>query len=231
MLVIALAVVEVAAPTWPATFSANFTSPPYPGGKGTSGFFAYDSAADAELKTFQDGTHDHLCSAYHNATPCTHLTVAGWYYLVFPERDACCKCCSFDEGCGPLRPNWLSNSTGNLQYLGLAAVVGPAGRHMCDKWEVRGLAHPPFTNYYYAHASGPHRGLPCEIDGYNYLRSPDQRADDLYLFGTPSTVAPADSFRIPGRCAAAARCGTPVCSNVQAKTMRKGPYRRSETVL
>ena len=31
------------------------------------------------------------------------------------------------------------------------------------------------------------RGLPCEIDGYNYLRSPTERSDDLFVFD-PATV-------------------------------------------
>ena len=60
-------------PRWPLEFSTNFTSPP--NHKNTSGFWASSSAQRSELLRFADGTRDHLCSAYHNATPCTILAI------------------------------------------------------------------------------------------------------------------------------------------------------------
>mmetsp|Transcript_46415 Transcript_46415/g.110585 ORF Transcript_46415/g.110585 Transcript_46415/m.110585 type:complete len:236 (-) Transcript_46415:72-779(-) len=199
-------------PHWPGTFMASFWSP----GKRTKGVLAFgqDSAGHAaEVIDLLDGSHDHLCSRFHNNTPCLILTADEWKWLAWPELKKCCKCCSFGNGCGPLASTWLTNSSGNIFYEGKSTVVTPSGGLLCHKWKVIGL-DPEHPNYYFEHTGeNGTEGMPCEIDGYNYLFAPAQRADDQYIFD-PRTYWPSpDSqvFQVPSFCAADSYCEGQVC--------------------
>ena len=196
-------------PRFPPVFRSNFTSR----WKNTTGTYALGRSADgrpAEAIVLRDGTRDHLCSQSHNGTACVQLTAHGARYHVFPELSPpdCCVCCRYDRGAypcgGPLSPEWVSNRTGNLVFMGVATVGGRA----CYKWNAVGLSGD--FNYYYQDL----QGRPCEIDGYNYLRNPQEQADDQYIF-VPSTfsvdVHP-DMFTVPEACTRPRACGPPVCA-------------------
>jgi hypothetical protein len=58
------------------------------------------------------GKYNGLCSSVTKEDiPCTDLVVDGFRYLVFPTIKNCCMCCTTEEGCGILRPDWLLNAT------------------------------------------------------------------------------------------------------------------------
>lgn len=206
-------------PIWPDAFTAEYVSdwmethgtfsvsyggtslPPRP--KVIGGVSAASERID-----LADGSRDHLCSAFHNATPCTQLTTGGFRYLHFPAVGRCCRCCSYGGESsaypcgGPLSPQWLSNATGNLAYEGVEQVRGSP----CHRWRLQGIG----DNFYYQFVGS---GLPCEIDGYNYLRTPEQRADNQYIFDERSiaTAVPPSRFAVPDICRSAPFCGPPVC--------------------
>ena len=198
-------------PTWPLAWSVAFMSPPT--AKNTTG--TYTVTKTAESIVLADGTRDHLCSHVHNDTACTQLTVGGFRYLDFPQIDDCCKCCSYSSGSylcgGPLGPEWLNNATGNLVYLGVHQ--GPWGR--CHKWNAHGLIPKGKTkgddNFYYQYVDS---GIPCEIDGYNWLWNRQQRDDDQYVFNphTYQTQVDPSVFAVPKRCTSAPYCGAGVCA-------------------
>jgi len=194
-------------PMWPRRFAAAFSSPPR--GKNTTGAYSL-LYPEAERIALADGSRDHLCSALHPGTACTQLTTGGFRYLDFPRLGRCCKCCSYASGSyrcgGPLGPQWLDNATGNLVYMGVAAT--PHGQ--CDKWDAQGLRG--HHNYYYQFTD---RGTPCEVDGLNYLRTPSQPADDLYVFdpASYSTEVALSDFEVPSRCAGAGACRASVCDD------------------
>lgn len=206
-------------PVWPASFRSEFKS--Y--AKHTQGLFALGVDPDghvAELLTFGDGTRDHLCSSYHNDTACTQLTTKGWKWLVWPEISKCCKCCSFENHCAPLAPAWLRNQSGNIHYAGIFPVKLDGKEFLCKKWYVLGLSGWAHPNYYYEHVPTTDglAGLPCEIDGYNYLYDPSQLADDQYIFipETFSTDVSTTLFQLPDFCKDDAYCGKSVCDGPAA---------------
>eukprot|EP00435_Cladocopium_sp_Y103_P010963 s530_g2.t2 len=138
-------------------------------------------------------------------------TVGGFRYLYFPNVKDCCKCCTYTAGTyecgGPVGPQWLNNATGNLQYLGREEILG----RTCHKWSVEGV-FPGHLNYYFEDVAS---GRPCGIDGYNYLRTPAEAADDQYLFevdGLNLTVDPS-TFRVPDVCRDSRYCGGKVCAS------------------
>uniref|UniRef100_A0A7S3PPW0 Uncharacterized protein n=1 Tax=Aplanochytrium stocchinoi TaxID=215587 RepID=A0A7S3PPW0_9STRA len=195
-------------PKWPSRFLAEYTST-Y---KHTSGTFAVDVRPNrpaSERIYFGDSTYDHLCSTYYNHTPCIQLTTKGYRYLVFPEKNDCCKCCTYSHGdylCGgPLSPEWVSNKTGNLIFLGIKDVKG----RKCYKWDSRGLQN--HSNFYYQFVD---TGLPCEIDGLNYLRNPSEKADDQYIFKENSFkfFVNESFFDVPTICENSRYCGGRVCA-------------------
>jgi hypothetical protein len=133
-----------------------------------------------------------------------------------------CRCCSYSGGSyecgGPLSPKWVNNSTGNLVYVGREDVRGA----LCHKWNVQGLGEPPHDNFYFQSVE---TGLPCAVDAENYLRTPDQKADDQYIFNPSSfsTKVPLDMFRVPAVCHNSEYCGPPVCSSSAEIGQPAGP--------
>lgn len=195
-------------PDFPGEFTCNFTSD----WKKTTGrmVLGLDTrGVPAEFLILEDGTLDHLCRQNHNGTACVQLTAFGTRFQYFPQLSPpdCCRCCSINSTTypcpGPLSPKWLSNATGNLIYLGIENVKG----RPCHKWNAVGLSGD--FNYYYQDM----RGLVCEIDGYNYLSSRAQRADDQYVFlpATYSTTVDPHEFDLPDACKDARPCGPPTC--------------------
>ncbi|CAE7605543.1 unnamed protein product [Symbiodinium natans] len=195
-------------PHWPSTFVADYVSDD----KHTTGYYASDTSpgVGASRITFEDGSGDHLCSYYHTKTPCEQLTTGGFRYLYFPNLPDCCKCCTYATGSylcgGPVGPRWMSNATGNLIYEGKEVILGRA----CHKWGIQGI-FPTHMNYYFQDVE---TGLPCGLDGYNYLRTPDEPADDQYLFkvGSVNLTVPHSTFDVPQLCKAARYCGGKVCA-------------------
>ena len=106
-------------PVWPRAFRIAFneaTGLPIIGGK-TEGQLYYDANQRAERIDRVNGHIDRYCGSVHPLkwdTPCTHIAYGGERFLLFPELhgdDACCSCCSFEDGCGPLSADWLRNAT------------------------------------------------------------------------------------------------------------------------
>lgn len=64
----------------------------------------------------------------------------GKRYLIFPELNSCCMCCTAEQGCGALRPDWLADA----QFVGTTTLRGRAAW----QWAKKGLQ----TNYYYSSA-------------------------------------------------------------------------------
>lgn len=210
-------------PLFPHTFQASYVSPV--DAKNTSGVYALGTdkfGKAAQITTFEDGTRDHLCQFFFNATACVQLMTKGWRYMYWPKLQKCCKCCSFANGCGPLDPKWVQNQSGNIIYEGLSTVSYSASvKYRCHKWNAVGLEGDP--NYYYQHLDqaaprghGTVPGPPCEIDGLNYLHTPQQKADDQYIFdkASISTANAVELFEVPSYCADDSYCGTNACDPI-----------------
>lgn len=132
-----------AAPVWPPRFQIDFDEETYFGlfTLRTGGRFWLDFGLRRQRMDRENGRGDRYCgSALPLAsTPCTHLIVNGWRYLVFPRRKYCCKCCSSAHGCGMVRPDWLTNAT----YIGRDEVDGIN----TTKWN-----QPGIQNNFYWHS-------------------------------------------------------------------------------
>ena len=74
---------------------------------------------------------DYNCGSVkgQEGTECTQLAVGGQRYLVY--QDACCRCCSWANGCGPIVPSWTENAT----YAGQKQVNGQT----CDSYLIQGF--------------------------------------------------------------------------------------------
>jgi len=193
-------------PKWPPSWSAEFVSE----WKRTTGTYSvlFEGDFAAEKIVLVDGSRDHLCASFQDNTSCVQLTTEGFRFLFWPEIEKCCKCCTYNVGkgkypCGgPLGPQWLSSKT---DYFGIEMVRG----HPCHKWKIDGVV-PNHSNFYFQFPDG----LPCAIDGYNYLRDPSERADDQYIFDRQSFNFTSDRnrFAIPQVCHKSTYCGGPVCA-------------------
>ena len=122
-------------PFWPSVFFANFSEQHVTVATDSDiGFYALDLGFDggkgAQAIYRTNGTSTN-CGGVHKDTPCTQLAVGGERYLVFPEKDDCCVCCSWAEGCGPIVPAW----TQGAKYKGRTEVNGV----QCDDFEIDGF--------------------------------------------------------------------------------------------
>jgi hypothetical protein len=96
--------------------------------------FLFDSRIDRST-----GKYDRYCSSieFFEDIPCTHLVVGGLRYLVYPSKQYCCACCTSEQGCGILKPNWLANAT----FIGYNTTAGIT----YQVWDEKGLQ----DNYYW----------------------------------------------------------------------------------
>jgi hypothetical protein len=138
MLLIAICYLAVVAAepkaNWPAAFFANFSE--HGGAKtptkpNTVGWFALDLTNDLGQVIYRADGSSSSCGHVHNdSTPCVELAVKESRYFYFPEKQDCCNCCSFKDGCGPIKPAWAENAT----YAGKKIVNGVS----CDNFAIQG---------------------------------------------------------------------------------------------
>ena len=123
-------------PSWPNSFISNFTEnfKADSFSKNSTGFYALDLGFDggkgAQLIYRSDGTNTN-CGQFHPGAACTQLAVNEQRYLIFPELNTCCTCCSWKDGCGPIVPGWTSDA----KYVGQKSINGET----CDDFLIQGF--------------------------------------------------------------------------------------------
>ena len=148
-----------AKPTWPSSFWANFVEF-YRGGEGQAfdGAFALDlehvdqatGIKGAQTILRNDGSLDPTCHAVNPGPKCVQISVGGQRYLSFESGSPlCCRCCSWEDGCGPVVPEWTQNAS----YVGTKVVRG----ELCYSYEIPGYS----SNHLLVRASD---GQLCELD-------------------------------------------------------------------
>lgn len=170
-------------PLWYSQFTVNFNETTRILLKRqTIGTWWYDAAANVEVVERADGNGDRYCGSIHPIahTPCRHVVTNGNRYLIFPEMDQCCKCCTADQGCGVLRSDWLADSSfeGQESLRGIDVF----------KFSKGGLQ----KNYYYSTADGLQ--IPVELD---------QVPNDYMSFDAASfsvSPVPPELLEIPSDC-------------------------------
>lgn len=128
---------------WQADFT-EFLSFPLIGKGQTSGKWVYDHKNDRFFVHRENGKIDRYCGTifkYQN-TPCTQVVKNKKRYIYFTEKKFCCMCCTAEEGCGVVNPDWVSAGT----YLGTKVVDGVSSY----EYDIVGGQH----NYYDESVSG-----------------------------------------------------------------------------
>jgi hypothetical protein len=121
---------QPAYPTWPATWTSNFTEvwDLATGGKAyTNGTYYYDHAHNKARLDRDNGQWDFICGLNGNKTlsntPCSYYISDDIRYVYYPKLDECCNCCNQAHGCGVLSPDWMhpAEFQGNVTYNGQQA--------------------------------------------------------------------------------------------------------------
>ena len=176
---------------WPTKFIANGTETfPSSNASGLGFSFAYDlSYVDplTEIKGAQRifrnaGTLDNQCQAVRPGAACTQLAVGGQRYLLF--SDYCCRCCSWEHGCGPLSATWTEGAT----FRGTRVVAG----EKCDVYHI--AAVEPVGNKTDSLSVHVGDGRLCELDTHS--------GEEQFIFdpSTYKTAIPAGLFARPDGC-------------------------------
>eukprot|EP01012_Entosiphon_sulcatum_P046057 TRINITY_DN6169_c0_g1_i1.p1 TRINITY_DN6169_c0_g1~~TRINITY_DN6169_c0_g1_i1.p1 ORF type:complete len:205 (-),score=40.25 TRINITY_DN6169_c0_g1_i1:27-641(-) len=129
-----LASAQDPSPTWGPSFLATFEEKTLKGE--STGYFALDldyPNGGAQAIFRQDGSADRICSAFQEQPhqSCAHVAVGANRYILWPDTNKCCICCSREQGCGPLNRHWVQNAT----FLGTAEVNGQS----CNSWSIKGF--------------------------------------------------------------------------------------------
>jgi hypothetical protein len=179
-------------PTWPALFSVRFQEFWAGGdGKNSEAFYLLDadyvdnatSKKGAQYVARSGSTLDSSCHAVNPGNACDTIVVAGQRYLSFDDaipgtRTTCCRCCSWENGCGPLMPKWTDSAT----YTGTKIVRGEP----CYSYSIPGLQNNSLS----VRVSD---GRICDLDN---------AGTDFFEF-IPSTYkpsVPAGQFEVPAGC-------------------------------
>ena len=122
--------------------------------------------------------------------PCVEVTTGGQHWLTWPSKAECCSCCSFAQGCGPMKQDWVS---ANGQYEGAVDYDGVRA----DKWNVQGNE----MNVWMQDAA---TGEPVSLQ--QSVGAPGEQVDN-YVAGSLNT-GPVDAgvFAVPSYCSATALC-------------------------
>jgi len=144
-------------PNWPSVFSAKFEET-FSGSAtpGIEGYYALDMSfkdpatgiVGAQLIRRGNGTQDGICSTLIKNDECTDLAVGGQRYIYGGGK--CCRCCSWEHGCGPIKSSWVDNAT----YAGQRVVKGQT----CDSFKIQGFE----SNHLLQLAADPK--VLCELD-------------------------------------------------------------------
>ncbi|OMJ76747.1 hypothetical protein SteCoe_23809 [Stentor coeruleus] len=114
------------APQWPNVYALSFLEDTFSvyGVNQVSGTVFYNYSLGTTRVDRSNGRYDRFCSLNEwflfFDTPCTQLVNNGIRYLIYPELQVCCNCCSASDGCGVVKPTWLQNATytGTHMYNG-----------------------------------------------------------------------------------------------------------------
>ena len=173
---------------WPTKFAANGTEsfPPH-NASGLAFSFAYDleyvdtktGIKGAQRIYRAGGTLDETCRAVRPGASCTQLAVGGQRYMVFP--DYCCRCCSWEHGCGPLSATWTEGAV----YTGVRDVQGK----QCDVYRI--AAVEPVGNKTDSLSVRVSDGRLCELDTHS--------SEEKFIFdeSTYTTRVDPELFALP----------------------------------
>lgn len=161
----------------------------------------YDSTVPAEMKTRKSGltSQDGVCQG-HNGT-CTDLTSGGYRYIIFEDTKECCLLGTWDHGCGPVAPNWVTQNKG--VYKGQMTVEGT----LSDVWDVQG-----FQLNTWAQTAQPYKG-----QGITPVKMAQGDFIDVYQLETfQRRTFPSEFFSIPSICSPEKKCPSQYPCNIFA---------------
>jgi hypothetical protein len=152
----------------------------------TNGTYWYDFTNGKARTDRANGKYDRYCGSVYKLTdtPCTHLVVDGLRYLVFPQKQYCCMCCTAAKGCGIMRRDWVGAANGT--FLGYEEVSG----RKCEKWDAKGLQ----SNFYWVTADADQvpvklEMVPNSLTNYK-VESFKKGPIDSSVFNVPSYCSP-----------------------------------------
>lgn len=184
-------------PYWPRRFSIRFNlTSIIIFQRTTAGRWWYDADEDREVIYLEDGRGDDICGSIKpfSSQACKSVYTCGNRYIVFPDTDECCWCCSrASPSCFPLSPYWLDDA----RYLDDEIVDG----YETHKWFTRRGA---IATLYWSTVDN---GIPVELD--QFPRS-FQSFDPSSFDGTHEFDP--DLFLLPKHC--------PKCSYFSSCTLR-----------
>ncbi|XP_066279610.1 uncharacterized protein [Branchiostoma lanceolatum] len=127
-------------PTWPATFSVSFQEEQHISViliSRNTGAWYYDFANRRARFDHSHGQLDFFCDGVglrprERRSECQLFFTPLGMFVHFPRDQMCCRACGATEGCGVLKPTWLTGAT----YLGNETIDG----RTCHGWEIQGAA-------------------------------------------------------------------------------------------
>ena len=149
----------------------------------TVGTYYYDWTNKRARTDRANGRVDRYCGTVKWGNhACTQLVVDNTRYMIYPDSNYCCNCCSAEQGCGIVKPNWLETATFSK------VVDGKTEKN--NEWIIKGAQ----SNYYYETVS---TGIP-----ERFFQDPD---DDMTWDATTykETITDPSVFDLPKICVGA----------------------------
>lgn len=197
---------------WQSEFNETYINNETQVSKGwTLGTYSYNWNLEGVNNYRDNGEYDLLCGSTsgHANTPCADIVNGENRYLYFPNLNKCCICCNEENGCGVLKPNWVSDAQFQQEYT----VNGELVNEWLDTDDVLGG-----PNYYSQLASN---NAPFEM-----FRT---KLNDKVMYDTSSfTEEFSDSIlELPSACNGVGNCGLPsLCVAFRAGTDFIRKYRK-----
>lgn len=150
-------------PLWPQTFTQDFVQGDDITEIYTTGKIWYDIKNDRQRCDVKSNYYDLICQSVSlklNAS-CSQITKNGTLYIMLPQSNQCCKCCTKQQGCGITPRDWLKD----YEYVGIVPMLGWAYYNAWTNYET------PVNQTYYA--TPDERQVPKKMEygsyGVNFL--------------------------------------------------------------
>lgn len=92
---------------WETTFTEHLSNTISKGD--TTGFWSYDYLNQRFYVERENGKLDRYCGTIYKFvnTKCVQVVTNGTRFIYFPEKNFCCSCCTSEQGCGVVKPDWV----------------------------------------------------------------------------------------------------------------------------
>ena len=162
---------------WAHQYTADFTEDmylPIRGHQLTTGKWYYDWTNQKFRVDRDDGANDRYCGLTEGFkhTTCNQIVTNGKRYLYYPKDNFCCMCCTEENGCGIVKPDWFVTGTYEGKQTDSSYTFNTWNKKGLQSNLVSQVAGGPYNGYTYKIYQEPQSNMVFDPTSYQFTVDP-----------------------------------------------------------